>query len=228
MKNRAAVSGEGGTWQRRKDARPGEILAAARALLEAEGTLDLPVARIAAAAGVSEATVYKYFSGKQGLIDRVLLEWAMPLIDTLTTELPRLPDLRAQLAAVARNYLRSMGETPRLHQLFYQELRWTNYRGSPLHQLNQRLSTMLGDCLQAAVDRGELCADLDLTMVRDMLFGGLEHIAMRTSLIGRPLAVNEEAARYVSMMMTGLAPRPALAELNAVVARLGALVEGNG
>ena len=85
---------EGVAWRRRKDHRPQEILAAARRLIEEEGAAATSMARIAKLAGVSEATVYKYYESKQDLVNQVLTEWAQPFVERLASELRHISGLQ--------------------------------------------------------------------------------------------------------------------------------------
>ncbi len=206
-KGSAAGSGAPVAWRRRKDQRPSEILAAARRLLEEEGVEGASMARIAKAAGVSEATVYKYFENKQELMNHVLLDWAMPYIETMAAEFAHVSGVQSRLRLIAIRYLRSMGETPKLHRVYYQELRWSDYQGSLLHKLNQRFANTVTTAVEEGIRDGELRADVDPSHVRDMLFGGLEHIAMRTSFVGRPIDIENEAARFVDLMLRGAMAR---------------------
>ncbi|RYY44302.1 MAG: TetR/AcrR family transcriptional regulator [Sphingomonadales bacterium] len=220
-------AGEGGrpvAWRRRKDRRAPEILERARALIEEEGAADVSMARIAKAAGVSEATVYNYFENKQDLVNQVLRAWAQPFIDTLTAELAPLTELRSRLVLIAIRYLRSMEQTPRLHRVFYTEIRWANYRGSEIHKLNNRFVRSIMDTIGHGIVQGELDGATDPAMFRDMLFGGLEHIAQRTLFAGRTLDIEAEAARYVDLMLLGAKPRTAT-DMTSELRRLSALVD---
>jgi AcrR family transcriptional regulator len=212
-------------WRRRKDFRQPELMAAARTLIEEEGAAQVSVARIAKAAGVSEATVYRYFENKQDLINQVLSDWATPFIDRLTAELAPISELRPRLVLVAIRYLRSLEETPRLHKVFFQELRWADYRGSTIHKLNHRFVENVMSTIQGGMQSGELRPDLDARAFRDMLFGGLEHIGMRTSLAGRPIDVEMEAARYVDMMLQGALSRPVERDMPSELRRLSRLID---
>jgi AcrR family transcriptional regulator len=212
-------------WRRRKDFRQPEILAAARALIEEEGAANVSVARIARAAGISEATIYKYFENRQDLLNRVLSDWATPFIERLTAELAPLVELRPRLVLVAIRYLRSMEETPRLHKVFFGELRWSNYRGSAIHTLNRRFVAGVMSTIEDGIRSGELRPDLDPRAFRDMLFGGLEHIGMRTSLAGRPFDVEQEAGRYVDMMLQGSLSRPVERSMPSELSRLSKLID---
>lgn len=212
-------------WRRRKDQRPQEILAAARQLIEEEGTTATSMARIARLAGVSEATVYKYYDSKQELVNQVLVDWATPFVERLTAELRHIHDLRSQLTLIAVRFLRSIEETPRFHRVFYQELRWSDYRGSALHKLNHIFAHSVVEAVQTARDAGKVRADVDPVMIRDMMFGGLEHVAMRTSFIGRPLDIDAEAERYVAVLLSGVLARPDRPEAPSDLDRLAGLVQ---
>lgn len=192
------------SWRRRKSARPQEIVDAATRLLEEEGTANLSMAHIARGAGVSEATLYKYFESKQALLSEVFTQWAKPFVARLSEELPSITDLHSQLTLVGLRFLRGIESTPRLHRIFYQEIRWNDYRGSTLHQINHDFAQTVVDAVQAAVERGEVRPEIQPAMVRDALFGGLEHIAMRTIFINRPFDAAEEVARYVDMILNGI------------------------
>lgn len=223
-------------WRRRKEQRPQEILQAARQLVEEHGASATSMSQIAKLSGVSEATLYKYYENKQDLINQVLADWAMPFIVDLLDELPKVTGTREKLVLIARSFLRSNVQTPRLHRVFYQELRWSNYRGSELHRLNHRFANSVVEIVEAACAAGELRADIRPRMVRDMLFGGLEHISMRTSFIGREIDIEAEAEAYVDLMLAGMQqtgekkmvvalPAPVAAP---VVAPVVAAVEGDG
>jgi AcrR family transcriptional regulator len=59
----------GKRWQRRKDARPDQILVAAAAEVSEKGHGGLRVAAVAARAGIAKGTVYLYYRSKQQLLD---------------------------------------------------------------------------------------------------------------------------------------------------------------
>ncbi|NJC32890.1 AcrR family transcriptional regulator [Sphingomonas jejuensis] len=215
----------GVAWRRRKEARAPEIMEAARRLIEEHGAAATSMARIAQAAGVSEATVYKYFESKQDLVNQVLHEWATPFIDRLRSELEHVTGLQPRLTLIAIRFLRSLGETPKLHRVFFQELRWTNYRGTPLHKANQSFAGTVITVVEDAIRSGEVRADVDPVMVRDMLFGGLEHIGMRTSFVGRDIDYESTAARYVATVLNGIVTRSGGTSMPDELTRLSALID---
>jgi AcrR family transcriptional regulator len=93
-------------WERRKDARPSEIVAAALQLFADRGFAATRLEDVATVAGVSKGTVYLYFESKEQLFEAVVREAVAPniaraeaLVDAFEGSTPDL--LRAFFAFVA-------------------------------------------------------------------------------------------------------------------------------
>ena len=67
-------------WQRRKDARPTEILAAALAAFVEHGFAATKLEDVARRAGVTKGTLYLYFESKEALFKAVVRETIVPLL----------------------------------------------------------------------------------------------------------------------------------------------------
>jgi AcrR family transcriptional regulator len=67
-------------WQRRKQARPAEILAAALDLFRARGYAATRIEDVARRAGVTKGTVYLYFPSKEELFKALVREAVLPNI----------------------------------------------------------------------------------------------------------------------------------------------------
>lgn len=71
----------GGARRRRKEARAGEIVDAARDEFVARGFSEARIDDIAARAGVSKGLVYVYFPSKEALFEAVIRSTVLPIID---------------------------------------------------------------------------------------------------------------------------------------------------
>src|SRR2546427_11289501 len=67
-------------WQRRKDARPAELVAAALEVFVEKGFAATKLADVARRAGVTKGTVYLYFDSKEALFKAVVRETIVPVI----------------------------------------------------------------------------------------------------------------------------------------------------
>ena len=68
-------------WERRKDARPQELLSAALDLFVERGYAAARLEDVAARAGVSKGTLYLYFNNKEELFKAVIRENLTPVLD---------------------------------------------------------------------------------------------------------------------------------------------------
>ena len=69
------------TRSRRKDARPGEIIAAALASFAERGYAATKLEDVAAAAGISKGTIYLYFPTKEDLFRAVVRQAVLPNLE---------------------------------------------------------------------------------------------------------------------------------------------------
>jgi AcrR family transcriptional regulator len=99
-------------WERRKESRPAELLAAALDCFVERGFAATRLDDVAARAGVSKGTLYLYFAGKDELFMAVVRENIIPLIDEFRREVTL---SSASSAELLRRFLRGwwdrVGET---------------------------------------------------------------------------------------------------------------------
>src|SRR5205809_93345 len=69
-------------WKRRKDARPGEIVAAALEVFGERGFAATKLDDVARKAGVTKGTVYLYFESKEALFKAIVRETIVPALAT--------------------------------------------------------------------------------------------------------------------------------------------------
>src|SRR5262245_14190373 len=77
------MSAPEGRWQRRKEARPAEILSAALACFAERGFTATRMDDVAARAGVTKGTVYLYFENKEELFKALVRSLLLPNIQRL-------------------------------------------------------------------------------------------------------------------------------------------------
>jgi AcrR family transcriptional regulator len=92
-------------WQRRKDERPAEIIAAALDVFTTRGFSATRLDDVAAKAGISKGTLYLYFRNKEDLFKAMVRETLVPNIK-LAEE--RLADVQGDTAALLGEVLRNM------------------------------------------------------------------------------------------------------------------------
>jgi len=99
-------------WERRKDARPGELLDAALDLFVEKGFAATRLDDVAARAGVSKGTLYLYYASKEDLFKAVVRQNIVPLIDAFRRDVAQSSAASSELLGeFFRQWWRSFGGT---------------------------------------------------------------------------------------------------------------------
>lgn len=190
-----------------REERVGEILSAARAVFSAKGYANAAVAEIAGRTGVVEANVYKYFGTKRQLLLKVLEDWYEEMFADYARALARVAGTRERLRILVALHLASVKKHPLLCRLMFREVRSEeDYPGSSLHQQNRRYTQLLVDVLREGIAAGELRGDLPPALLRDLIFGGIEHHTWAYIAGGRSrgtLDVERSADQIVELVWNG-------------------------
>lgn len=164
------------------------ILDAATELFATAGFHATSTRKIAAAAGVSEGTVFHYFGSKNelmlGILDRfyngVLSPRAVEILDTVM-------DTRERIRQLALHHTQSLAADNALMMRLLQVYVGVDMefigrdRESPLRSLNRAYVKHFDRMVREGMERGELRQDLALRPLRDLFFGTLEY-GMRTHM----------------------------------------------
>lgn len=161
-----------------REQRVDEILESARQVFCDKGYEAAAVSEIAARIGVVEGTVYKYFATKRDLLLKVIEHWYEEMFGDYARDLAGVKEARARLRLLVWRHLRSVREYPQLCRLMFREVRADqDYPGSAVHALNRRYTQLLVEVLEQGVAAGEFRRDLPLALLRDLVYGGIEHHA---------------------------------------------------
>ena len=169
----------------RLEQRESDILQAATRLFAEEGFHSASTRKIAAAAGVSEGTLFHYFSTKNLLLQAILDNFYAELIESAREGVADVMGTRERLLTLAKNHLRALMENQalmmRLIQVYLSvDVNYArDYRNSQIHQLNYRYTRIFDGVVKEGIERGYIRPDVDLPVIRDLFFGGLEY-GMRT------------------------------------------------
>ncbi len=99
-------------WQRRSEARPGEILDAALGLFVDRGFSATKIEDIAEGAGVSKGTVYLYFKSKEDIFKCLVHDIVLPEIERVEQKVSEhVGTQQALLITILKGWQRTMFET---------------------------------------------------------------------------------------------------------------------
>lgn len=210
--------------ERRKDARPGELLAAALELFVEKGFAATRAEEVAKRAGVSKGTLFLYFSSKEELFKAVVRENISGRFDEWSQELDAYEGSSAELlsycitvwwervgstqaAGISKLMMSEAGNFPELAAFYQAEVI------APGNALIQRV-------LQRGIDRGEF-RPMDLNYGAYLVMAPILFLAISKQSLGScmPPGVVFDPLAYIQTqvdnMLIGLSVRPTTAPLQA-------------
>jgi len=191
----------------RLEQRESDILQAATRLFADEGFHTTSTRKIAAEAGVSEGTLFHYFKTKNILLQAILDDFYAQLIESARDGVAEVMGTRERLLFLAKNHLRALMDNQALMMRLIQVYLsvdvnyYRDYRNSPIHELNYRYTRIFDGVVKEGMERGYIKADVELPVIRDLFFGGLEY-GMRT-LMSRKYS-KDKIAHYVEAIVEPL------------------------
>lgn len=212
-----------------RDQRVAAILQTARVVLRERGFENFLTLEVAERCGVSEGTIYKYFASKRDLLIKVSEDWFDEFLDDDYAERTS-GSLRERLFHVIWRSLSVVKREPVLTRFVLMDLRSDpNYRNLRIYEQNREIVARVTRVIKDGMASGEIRADIPLTLVRDMVFGGIEHQTWAYLRGEGDFSVEASAEGLTDVLLRGigapaLAP-PAPDALTQAVARLEAIAD---
>jgi AcrR family transcriptional regulator len=147
------------------------VLDAARELFEEVGYEAATIRAIARRAGVSVGSVFTTFPCKAQVLSQVMRDRLADLYAELERVLPHLRGSAADRcrSLFAVHYAFELRRSRLFLAYIASAFDWSAGPSLPLFGTNARLRGMVQGCLEEAVDRGELRANIDFELVIDLL-----------------------------------------------------------
>ncbi|MCK9283835.1 MAG: TetR/AcrR family transcriptional regulator [Rhodocyclaceae bacterium] len=210
-----------------RDRRVGDIEAAAREVFCERGFEAASTAEIAARAGVAEGTLYKYFQNKRDLLIKVLEAWYKSMLSDYASQLEMVRGTRNKIFYIVSRHLRSLKENAGLARLSYHEVRHSgDYYESKIYEFNREYTQVFVDTCREGIRCGELRPDVPIGLLRDLIFGGVDHLISGFLFNKRELDVDSAAEQLVSLLFDGIAvAAPQAGSMEVVLKRFESLAE---
>lgn len=200
--------------QRRADLSPKsqkraeDVLSTARQVFSENGYDKTTTLEIAQRLGISEATVFTYFGSKRELCMQVVSDWYDEISKELENELPHIQGTRSQLGYIVQKHLKALiREGKGLCALVLTEGRSPDTEFSELlAHLLRRYTAPLMSVLSASQASEEIRSDMPLHLMRNMVYGSMEHILWQCIISGHVPDLEITAHQVTEMVWSAFAP----------------------
>lgn len=203
-------------WERRKDARPSELLAAALSLFVERGYAGTKLDDVAARAGVSKGTLYLYFDNKEELLKAVVRESIVRNIadaaETVRTFEGSTQDL---LRTMFEGWWATMGESPAsgISKLMIGECgNFPEIASFYFDEVINPAHALMAMVIERGVARGEFRPIADVPLYVHIMISPLVMLTLWKNSFGpccnRPLDPQKYVAMHLDATLSSLRPDP--------------------
>lgn len=205
--------------------RTADIIDAAREVFAERGYNDTVMSEIAERAGVVEGSIYRYFRNKRDLMFRMAEAWFEDMIEDDASTLAAISGSRNQLRFVVHRHLTSIHEQPDMSRLVFQHLRpEPDYRETRLFALNRAYTSRVVDVVKAGVAAKEIRADVAPSLIRDVIFGSIEHRTWAFLRNEGDFDIDTLADQVIDLVWNGMAARQDTAPYDEILDRIEGLL----
>lgn len=205
-----------------QERRVADIMAAARQVIAERGYENALMSEIADRAGIVEGTLYRYFENKRDLLTKVVDDW----FDEVLSSDSNLTSIRGtwnRLRHLVWRALQAIRSQPALSRYMLLEIRRDpDYRHTRSFKLNRRFTAEVSEVFESAIAAGEFRSDVSPALLRDMVFGCIEHSTWKFLRGEGDFAIDEVADGIATVIMRGMKAEtdPPPGRLDEVAARL--------
>ncbi|HET58733.1 MAG TPA: TetR family transcriptional regulator [Deltaproteobacteria bacterium] len=161
-----------------------KILDAADELARYRGLSDLKINEIARGARISDAEIYKYFRGKEEILFTLVFRHFTVFLAGIEERLADATDAWEELRRLIHYHLLYNDETPGYVRMIFECRATKNFYTSRAYELARRDALFFKDILRRGVESGQFRQDLEVTMLRDIILGSIDSIAISSVIIG--------------------------------------------
>jgi len=187
-------------WKRRKKDRAEEILNSAYKILSKEGRSGLSTRRIAKDAGVSVATIFKYFNDKDDLIEKCYNRLGFDFIDQFQKDLDGIENLRDCLIHLARTHFVRLKRNQNLWDIFTHDINKRLKKNSEIYKLKSTYEDLVKKLILKAKKNGEIEIEAKDSAIINIYHGAIEYIAIKYRMYGEDFEIDETVNDIVNII----------------------------
>lgn len=182
-----------------------EILDAARWVFAHRGYAAGSVAEIAERVGVVEGTIYTYFDTKRDLLLRVVADFYESLIHEVESGLRSIRGAENRLRFLIARHLQVYVQDLGICRVVLSEIRPDpDLYGPSVRELNRRYTALALGVIEEGIRSGELRPDVAPNVLRDLIYGGIEHALWRFVHSGAEIDVDALGEQLGDALLLGV------------------------
>jgi AcrR family transcriptional regulator len=206
-----------------QEKRVADIMAAARQVVAEKGYENALMSDIAERAGIVEGSLYRYFDNKRDLLTKVVDDWFEEVL-SIDSGVASIRGTWNKVRHLTWRALSAVRNQPALSRYMLLEIRRDpDYRNTRSFSLNRRFTGEFTEVFEEAIASGEFRRDVSVPLLRDMVFGCIEHSTWKFLRGEGDFSLEEVSDGIANLVVRGMTVEVQSAppaQLDAVTARL--------
>lgn len=184
------------------------LLRLAQEIFAKKGFSNATITEIAEAAGVREAAIYNHFKSKEDLLFNIPVPTTEFLIDNLREHLEGLSGAANKLRKLISHYMDFMENRPDYATIILFELRFNRrFYESAAYTSFKRYNQVVMKILDEGAKEGVFRNDVRLSLMRNMIFGAIDHIILSWLLFKRPNSLTQQVDDLNDLILNAIRPK---------------------
>ncbi|MCF8027980.1 MAG: TetR/AcrR family transcriptional regulator [Desulfobacteraceae bacterium] len=185
------------------------ILKAAEHIFARKGFQTATISDIAKKAKVSEATIYEYFSSKEELLFAIPGEIIQHYQEKNREILPYIHGAANKLRFLIHRHLALYEGNPDYANVVMLILKGNpNFLKTEAYRVVQSSARNYIQVLEEGIESNEFRPDMDPYVIRAMIWGSIEHLVTRKSLLGKPESLTDLTETLFNTLFNGIRATP--------------------
>jgi len=185
------------------------IIKASESIFAEKGFYKSTISDVSQALGIGEATIYEYFQSKEDLLFNIPIERTESLINSLNTKLESKEEAENKLRKLVWHYLSFFNNNKNYVSILLFELRSNRrFYASKSFALFKKFSDILIEILKEGKKEEIFKKDANIYLFRNMVFGSIDHLALRWILFGRPTNLLDQGDELIQFYLRAIKPYP--------------------
>ncbi|NMP14727.1 TetR/AcrR family transcriptional regulator [Thalassotalea sp. Y01] len=166
--------------RQKPEERLAEILDISHKMFVEKGYEATSMADVAKQIGIVEGTIYRYFKTKKDVLISVLERWYNDALADYTHNLAGITGVKNRLHFMIWHHLNVLKAEPALCDMIVQHVRvGIDYEATKIFELNKAYSSNVDKIIKEGIQNNTFRSDAPITLIRDMIYGGVEYHAWR-------------------------------------------------
>jgi TetR/AcrR family fatty acid metabolism transcriptional regulator len=181
------------------------ILRTAEAVFAEKGVRNSTISNISQILGIGDATIYEYFKNKEDLLFSIPIERSESLFHLLTENMQIKNEAENQFRKFVWHYLSLFQKNKNYVSILLFELRPNRtFYSSNAYSFFRKCSDILTEIIKKGQMEGTFKKEINIYILRDLIFGSIDHTALTWILFGKPNNLLDEGHELIELYLRAI------------------------